>query len=310
VTLPFSFRKAVSDVPISMPSTSSICAIALGGVSPPSSTASPSLFLALSNPGPIGPSSTLPGTKALILNSADVGDTVPFKRTIGEACLVPDVWGNGWFGEERIERGVVEGVERVGLRVGGSEGVDGSENEFEGKCVVGVCAETAGDSTISPQSSSSSLSSLTCGAAGVGAASVGGLVSRAPRVVHGSAGGPVWSLGGEMEDSTGASAASLRRSVLVAVLLCDEGSFGRELRSIDTGRVPCRCNVVTVPCLGGATGEDTARTSPTSSLHGSPPAEGELQSNAAGTSVSNFGTLSLATLATGFDTETDDLFLA
>jgi hypothetical protein len=224
---------------------------------------------------------------------------------MGEACLDPDAGGNGWSGEDLTDRGVVEGVESVALRV------VGSEKELELMSARGVCAEeTAGDSTISPQSSSSSSLSFSLAFGVEVAGTDGGFVSKTPRAAHGSVGIVVWAVGGEMGDCNGAGVVSLSKSMVVAVLLCEVGSFGRGVRSTDTGRVSCRCNFATVLCLGGATGEETALVSPAASLHGSPPAAGELQLNAAGTSVSSFGTLSLAAIPTGFDTDTVDFFLA
>ena len=47
------------------------------------------VLLDFRRPGPIGPCSTEAGTNELALKTEDVGDTVPFKRTMGDACFDP-----------------------------------------------------------------------------------------------------------------------------------------------------------------------------------------------------------------------------
>jgi hypothetical protein len=46
------------------------------------------LFTGFKIPGPIGPCSTLKGTKLFALNKADVGDIALLRRTMGAACIV------------------------------------------------------------------------------------------------------------------------------------------------------------------------------------------------------------------------------
>lgn len=167
----------------------------------------------------MGRSSVLAGTKALGLKRAEVGETVPFKRTMGEACFEPEGSGRGWRGEDFAERGVVEGVESVLLRVGG------------GNSVIVCAEETAGDSTISPHSSSSSPGSAV---GAVGAALGGGFVSRTLRLAHGSVTVTGEGLGGSM----GAMGMALDRSTFVNVRLWDAGSLGRGVRSTEVGRPP------------------------------------------------------------------------
>ena len=114
--------------------------------------------------------------------------------------------------------------------------------------------DTAGDSTISPHSSSSSNEVSGC--------LRGALVSSAPRLAQGSkdsltgagigvtadnvdddAQGSKFALDGAwIGDIFGAIAAagfSWWKLVVVEVLLCDIGSLGRELRSIEAALPPC-----------------------------------------------------------------------
>jgi len=156
----------------------------------------------------MGPSSTLAGTKALALKRAEVGDTVPFRRTIGEACLEPTGTGSGWRGEDFAERGVVAGVESVLLRDGGANSVM-------------VCADTAGDSTISPHSSSSLPVSDGAENAGAGAGLGGVLVSSAPRLAHGS----MTVVGERFGGASGDMGTALNSSTFVEVLLWDTRSL-------------------------------------------------------------------------------------
>ena len=104
----------------------------------------------LRRPGPITPISASKGMNFPGLNRAEVGDTVPLRRTMGDACFD----NGGWIGDIFADLGVDAGVDKVGFRL--ESGTNDS---------VGVLM--AGDSTISPQSSSSSAPSsvvdITCG---------------------------------------------------------------------------------------------------------------------------------------------------
>ena len=63
--------------------------------------------------GPITPISASRGMNFPGLNRAEVGDTVPLRRTIGDACL-----DNGaWMGDIFADLGVEAGVDRVGFRL-------------------------------------------------------------------------------------------------------------------------------------------------------------------------------------------------
>lgn len=64
-------------------------------------------------PGPITPISASNGMNFPGPNRADVGDTVPLRRTIGDACF-----DNGaWIGDIFADLGVDAGVDKVGLRL-------------------------------------------------------------------------------------------------------------------------------------------------------------------------------------------------
>jgi len=101
----------------------------------------------LRRPGPISPISASKGINFPGLNREEVGDTVPFRRTIGDACFD----SGACMGDILADLGVDAGVDRVGFRL------ESCMNDS-----VGVLM--AGDSTISPQSSSSSSSviDITC----------------------------------------------------------------------------------------------------------------------------------------------------
>lgn len=163
--------------------------------------------------------------------------------------------------------------------------------------------DTAGDSTISPQSSSSKSSSLSICLGG-------GFVSSASRPSQGFASPFGTACGG---CGTGGSdemiSASSKISVDVAVRLWLIGSFGRGERSREPPRPTCRCSLVTAMCLGG-TPEDSDRESVVLSFfQGSSAAEEELQPNAAGTAVER-GCTSLLDSRTGFEAATTERRLA
>ena len=122
------------------------------------------VFAGFSTPGPIGSMTVLMGTKLLDLKVDDVGETVPLRRTIGEACRETGVWA----GEGLVDGSAVDSVGRACSRPG----------FWPRLAAIGVLIDTAGDSTISPHSSSSS-------SAVVSAAFVCKLVSNWPRLAQG-----------------------------------------------------------------------------------------------------------------------------
>jgi hypothetical protein len=113
-------------------SASSMLGICTGTAFAFSGVASLDLSRFFNRCGPMRSSESV-GTKALDPKIAEVGETMPLRRTMEDACVGPVGGGNGWSGEDVAATGAVKVIDAVLWRVGGSE-----------NSAIGACAAEMG----------------------------------------------------------------------------------------------------------------------------------------------------------------------